>query len=92
MTAIKKCPVCKATLFEDVDTCYGCMYTFGSNPEIEAEAQAEAGAEMPNAIEAEATGPDMPEPEAPADLFNEFLIELDGFLGKFIADRKIHVH
>lgn len=36
MEDIKKCPVCKTTLFGDMDTCYGCMYKFGSHPEIEA--------------------------------------------------------
>lgn len=33
---IKKCPICKTTLFGDMDICYGCMYRFGSDPEIEA--------------------------------------------------------
>ena len=25
---MKTCPVCKARLFEDMDTCYGCMHRF----------------------------------------------------------------
>lgn len=34
--ALKQCPVCKTQLFADMDTCYNCMYMFGSNPELEA--------------------------------------------------------
>lgn len=26
---MKVCPVCKSTLFDDMDVCYGCMYRFG---------------------------------------------------------------
>ena len=44
---IKKCPVCKTTLFDDMDTCYGCMYKFGSSPELEASAGMAAMASAP---------------------------------------------
>ena len=27
---MKECPICKAQVFEDMDTCYGCMYSFGA--------------------------------------------------------------
>ncbi|MCI9129137.1 MAG: hypothetical protein HFJ65_02295 [Eggerthellaceae bacterium] len=33
---VKQCPVCKAKVFADMDTCYECMYLFGSKPELEA--------------------------------------------------------
>lgn len=46
-TVIKKCPVCKTTLFDDMDTCYGCMYKFGSSPELEASAGMAATASAP---------------------------------------------
>ncbi|WP_165172007.1 hypothetical protein [Adlercreutzia sp. ZJ242] len=36
---MKTCPVCKTTLFDDMDVCYGCMYRFGSNPQLERKAQ-----------------------------------------------------
>lgn len=35
---MKTCPICNTTLFDDMETCYGCMYTFGSKPELEAKA------------------------------------------------------
>lgn len=28
---MKTCPVCKATVFDDMDTCYGCMHRFGGD-------------------------------------------------------------
>lgn len=38
---MKTCPVCQATLFDDMDVCYGCMHEFTSNPD-EREASKEA--------------------------------------------------
>lgn len=32
---MKTCPVCKTSLFDDMEVCYGCMYAFGSKPELE---------------------------------------------------------
>lgn len=32
---MKICPVCKTSLFDDMEVCYGCMYSFGSKPELE---------------------------------------------------------
>lgn len=32
---MKRCPVCKTAVFDDMDTCYGCMYRFGTKPEWE---------------------------------------------------------
>ena len=32
---MKVCPVCKTTLFEDMEVCYGCLYRFGSEPALE---------------------------------------------------------
>ncbi|WP_302962152.1 hypothetical protein [uncultured Adlercreutzia sp.] len=37
---MKICPTCMSKLFDDMDTCYGCMYRFGSDPEREREAEA----------------------------------------------------
>lgn len=34
---MKTCPVCKSRLFDDMDTCYGCMYRFGDKSEGERE-------------------------------------------------------
>ncbi len=39
---MKVCPVCKTALFEDMEVCYGCMYHFGSNPELEKRMKDEA--------------------------------------------------
>lgn len=33
---MKTCPICKTTLFEDMEVCFGCMYRFGSRPDLEA--------------------------------------------------------
>ena len=30
---MKVCPVCKSTLFDDMDVCYGCMYRFDGGEE-----------------------------------------------------------
>lgn len=35
LNELKRCPVCKANVFSDMDICYNCMYRFGSNLEIE---------------------------------------------------------
>lgn len=32
---MKICPVCKTSLFDDMEVCYGCMYAFGSKPDLE---------------------------------------------------------
>lgn len=32
---MKTCPVCQATLFDDMGVCYGCMYEFGLKPDLE---------------------------------------------------------
>ncbi len=52
---MKVCPVCKTTLFEDMEVCYGCMYHFGSDPELEKRMEDEArdvcqGTEAPSAL------------------------------------------
>lgn len=80
--AIKECPVCKTTLFGDMDTCYGCMYRFGSSPNLEA-----PPAESPSA-QVDALGMVSAKDDY---LFNKFLVEFHSFLGDFIANRKIDV-
>ena len=39
---MKICPVCESTLFDDMDTCFGCLYRFGSDPALEAARSAKA--------------------------------------------------
>ena len=39
---MKICPVCESTLFDDMDTCFGCLYRFGSDPALEAARSAAA--------------------------------------------------
>lgn len=46
---LKLCPTCKTFVFEDMDTCYGCMYRFGSDPARE------------EAVRREVEGSDFPE-------------------------------
>ena len=32
---MKRCPVCASVQFDDMSTCYGCLYQFGSDPALE---------------------------------------------------------
>lgn len=82
---MKRCPICKTTLFDDMDTCYGCMYKFGTKPELEARVSIESN--KPGVENIEIGGLNSEN----ADLFGSFLVECEGFLRKFIADRKICV-
>lgn len=36
MMNLKLCPTCRTWVFEDMDTCYACMYRFGTDPAREA--------------------------------------------------------
>ena len=36
MVNLKRCPTCRTWVFEDMDTCYACMYRFGTDPGREA--------------------------------------------------------
>lgn len=40
---MKTCPICDTALFDDMEVCYGCMYSFGSKPELERKARTAAG-------------------------------------------------
>lgn len=51
---MKICPVCESALFDDMDTCFGCLYRFGSDPALEA-ARAAASVPWPVALEGERT-------------------------------------
>lgn len=41
--SLKTCPICKTHVFDDMNTCYNCMYSFGSNPELEQRARVGSG-------------------------------------------------
>ena len=45
--SLKTCPVCKTHVFNDMDTCYNCMYSFGSNPSLERKLETD-GSVMPD--------------------------------------------
>lgn len=47
--AVKTCPVCKTKLFEDMDTCFGCMHRFGTD--------ADSGARQRDDVEGETPQP-----------------------------------
>lgn len=75
---MKQCPVCKTNVFSDMDTCYGCMYKFGSNTELEEKAEsAKKESLLPSNSE--------------ESLFGHFLIEYEGFLRDFLVNSKIKV-
>lgn len=102
-TGMKTCPVCSARVFADMDTCFNCMYLFGSNPALEKKAASKAlpavgtdalGNASGRPLERERT--DMPSalpkqvrPCVQGDLFAELLVELHGFLGEFLLNRGI---
>jgi hypothetical protein len=84
---LKKCPVCGATLFDDAKICYGCMYEFGSDSELEIKKRNSQNPILDQTIATD----DSEEKSATNDLFCEFLVEFHGFLGDFLFDRKIEV-
>lgn len=65
----KECPVCQARAFDDMRTCFNCMYQFGSNPALERKAAQEAregSAELEEESGAEGEGDATAQPsEAP---------------------------
>lgn len=135
--SLKTCPICKTHVFDDMSTCYNCMYSFGSNPDLEQRAKgrnvaqgrmgvsASKTVEMVRSVEVdpfiECASDSYETPEdcireyetmlicrekeviksgyagASTDamvsdgLLQEFLVELSGFLRKFLLDRKIGV-
>ncbi len=84
---MKSCPVCKTTLFEDMDTCYGCMYRFGSSPELEEKAlssgQGDSGGESNKQPSCQLGGKGC--------LFSDFLVEFERFLRDFLVNRAVQV-
>ncbi|MDO4290909.1 MAG: hypothetical protein Q4C41_06750 [Eggerthellaceae bacterium] len=48
---MKTCPVCRTTLFDDMDTCYGCMYRFGSNAALEEKVRRETDAAVRSVVD-----------------------------------------
>ena len=71
----KQCPVCKASVFSDMDTCYKCMYKFDGTETMEKVASVDATPTQRKDKEDE--------------LFTLFLIEFECFLRRFLADRVV---
>lgn len=59
---MKICPVCESALFDDMETCFGCLYRFGSDPALEA-ARSAAAMPWPVSLEGERTVFVVPEQE-----------------------------
>lgn len=77
-------------MFDDMDTCYNCMYRFGSNEKLE-ESVAADGAGSPRAAGSSDASAAPTTADVAADgLLAEFLVELEGFLRQFLADRLVH--
>lgn len=75
---LKLCPTCKTFVFDDMDTCYGCMYRFGSDPQREeAVRRAIVGSDFPeDAIDEDArraivVSPSISPPGAPVRAVGE---------------------
>lgn len=69
-----------------MDTCYNCMYRFGSNEQLESAPKVAATAQAvpPPQAQTSAKG-------AEGCLLGEFLVELEGFLREFLVNRKVDV-
>ncbi len=80
----KRCPVCKTSVFADMDVCYNCMYRFGSNEKLESVSQKCIGPDS-------AAGSAAPSARGADLLFSEFLVEFERFLGDFLADRVVDI-
>lgn len=97
----KRCPVCKSGVFADMDTCYSCMYKFGSNPELEMrfarpDAVAKGRAvgreqEEEGGSQEEGSRANQHKKEGEESLCVEFLVQLQGFLRDFLLDRQVRV-
>lgn len=100
-TKMKSCPVCRAQVFADMETCFNCMYLFGSNPSLEEKATRHA---LPEVLPLPAAANPENENEPPLSdegsgkrsagpdqLLAELLVELHCFLGQFLLDRDIDV-
>lgn len=90
---IKTCPVCHAHVFADMDTCYNCMYLFGSNQTLEDRMRKKLplGQSDPDIASAEHDlAAYQTNNERDSALFIEFLEEFRGFLAQFLADRGVH--
>ncbi len=80
---LKVCPVCRTNVFADMGTCYNCMYKFGTNEKLE-NAQGECGP-------VECAQAECLPGVAEECLLGHFLVEFEGFLRGFLADRQIGV-
>lgn len=94
---MKTCPICGSTIFDDMDTCFGCMHRFQDDRAVQGDpAELSAGSEMRSRDAAAARAPAseealQPVRGEPADLFGEFLVEFERFLGGFLVDRKVKI-
>ena len=88
LSEMKQCPVCATAVFGDMDTCYNCMYRFGSNEELEA---SRAAAARDDAGPAALPGASRSELRGDGALLAQFLVEFDGFLRQFLAHRVVGV-
>ncbi len=90
---MKRCPVCKTMLFDDMGTCYGCMYRFGSKPDLESRAQRQM--EVPAIMDAAGAGgaerDGLQTPGTQTRSLGEFLVQFHRFLGDFLADASVKV-
>lgn len=95
-TGMKACPVCRAQVFADMDTCFNCMYLFGSNPALERKAEAKALPEVipeviPEAVREVLSG-DPPETKTAPPL-EETVPEKSGSAdGELLAELLVELH
>lgn len=88
----KECPVCHAQAFSDMETCYNCMYTFGSKPELESAPQgAQSDTEFDTCEQASYPAQPSVTTTSEDELLARFLKEFHGFLGQFLLHNDIRI-
>lgn len=97
----KRCPVCESGVFADMETCYSCMYKFGSNPELEmrfAKSEAVDGEcavvqerKEEGVLHGESSRGAQGRKDGDESLCVEFLVQLQGFLRDFLLNSQVRV-
>ncbi len=91
---MRTCPVCRTAIFDDMDTCYGCMYRFEAEPATGSGGDERSRADGPDSGEAETGGAVRGVAGGSGDgdgLSHHFLIELERFLRGFLLDSGVKI-
>ena len=90
---MRTCPVCRTAIFDDMDTCYGCMYRFEAE-QAAGSGDERSGADTADGDAAETSGAARGVAGGSGDgdgLSRHFLIELERFLRGFLLDSGVKI-